>query len=288
MTALFWFNCLAAVGAGVAAFTVYKKRHLTELSTWLVFFLFATSLPWLGEFIVLGLFDSYAYKPGVFESPWAENIVGHLILNSTLWPGTAVLVAGYRLGYGWIALLSAVFLLFEFLFLRAGLYEHHWWQYYMTAAAIFGFLAITKTWFPLMDEKRHGLTRFITLFLAAVVIIHLPTSLMLLYGKQYYLAAFAQDAYRSSTIFILFYQMAEALAVMAFFFWGKWYWTLAAFAASLGGQAFLAGKNILVIGEGWSLAYSLLLYAAALTLCFLMERYTLRPKGTGKRKTPRV
>lgn len=53
MSALFWFNCLAAIGVAIAAFTIYNKRHRTGLSTWLVFYLFATSLPWLGEFAYL-------------------------------------------------------------------------------------------------------------------------------------------------------------------------------------------------------------------------------------------
>lgn len=89
------------------------------------------------EFIVLGLFNGYAYKTGIFTSPWAENILGHLILNSTLYPGTAILVAAYSLGYGWISLITVIYLLLEYLFLKLGIYEHHWWQYYMTAIAIF-------------------------------------------------------------------------------------------------------------------------------------------------------
>jgi len=33
MSAVFWFNCLATVGVGIAAFTIYKKRRLAGLST---------------------------------------------------------------------------------------------------------------------------------------------------------------------------------------------------------------------------------------------------------------
>ena len=277
MSALFWFNCLAAIGVGIAAFTIHNKKHLTELSNWLVFYLCATSLPWLGEFAVLGLFNSYAYKPGVFENPWAENLVGHLILNSTLWPGVAMLVVGYGLRSGGIALITAAFLLVEYLFLKAGIYEHHWWRCSMTAVTLVIYLTIAKKWFPIMNAKRHGLPRFITLYLAAVVVIHLPIPLLLLYGKQYYNGAFAQDFYRSSTIFILFYQMAETWVVMYFFFLKKWFWKLVPYVISLGGQAFLTSRNILIIQDGWNLVYSLLLYAGTLTICLLMERYTLRP-----------
>lgn len=203
MSALFWYNCLAAIGVGIAASTIYKKKHLTSVSTWLVFYLFATSLPWLGEFAVLGLFNSYAYKPGVFDNPWAENIVGHLILNSTLWPGVAMLVVGYGLRSGGISLITAAFLLVEYLFLRAGI-----WAPLVALLHDRGYVSYLfydcKKWFPMMNKNRHGLSRFITLYLAAVVIIHLPLPLLLLYGKQYYHVAYAEDMYRSSTIFICF------------------------------------------------------------------------------------
>lgn len=275
MSALFWFNCLAVVGVVITAVTIYNKRHHTEISTWLVFYLFVTSLPWLGEFAVLGLYNSYAYKPGVFENPWAENIVAHLILNSTLWPGTALLVVGYRLGYGWISLITAFYLLMEFLFLKLGIYEQHWWRYYMTAVALVIFLVISKKWFSIMNEKRQGLPRFITLYFAAFVIIHLPIPLLLLCGKQFYSVNLAQDMYRSSTIFILFYHLVETAVVMFFFFLEKWFWKLAPYVISIAGQIFLASKSILIIQDDWKLVYSLLFYAITLSLSLLMEKYTL-------------
>jgi hypothetical protein len=283
VSALFWYNCLAVIGVGSAAFALYNKRNLTELSTWFVFFLFATSITWLSEFTVLGLFDSYAYKPGVFANPWAENIVGHLILNSTLWPGTAVAVVAYRLGYGWIAIITAAFLTVEYLFIRAGFYEQHWWRYYMTATALILFLLISKAWFPLMNERRYGLIRFVTMFFAAFVIIHLPIPLLLLYGKQYYSAALAEDIYRSSTIFILLYNLVEAAVVMFFLFLDKWFWKLASFGIAFGGHIFLAAGNILIVQDGWRLEYTLLIYAITLTGCIFMEKYALRPPGGSRR-----
>lgn len=283
MSALFWFNILAFIGIGCAAFALCKKRNMTELSTWVVFFLFATGITWLGEFIVLGLFDSYAYKPGVFANRWAENLAGHLILNSTLWPGVAVLVVAYRLGYAWITLIAAAFITVEFLFVRAGFYEQHWWHYYMTAATLGLFLLIAKAWFPLMNVRRYGLIRFVTLFFAAFVIIHLPIPLLLLYGKQYYSATLAEDMYRSSTIFILVYNLMETAVAMFFLFLDKWFWKLAPFVISFAGHLYLAAKNIVVVQVGWRLEYTLLIYAVTLAGCLFMEKYALRPPGRGWR-----
>lgn len=275
MSSLFWYNCLTITGVAIAAFTIYKKRRLTELSTWIVFYLFATSITWLGEFTALGLFNSYAYKPGVFTDPWAENLVGHLTLNSTLWPGMAMLVTAYSLGYEWISLISGGFVLTEYLFVKLGIYEQHWWKYYMTASAVFIYLVITKNWFQVLNRERHGLPRFITLYFAVFVIIHFPIPLLLLLGKQYYSVRLVENMFRSSTIFILVYQLVETFMVMAFLSQNSWYWKLAPLVIAFAGQSILVKMHILIFQDEWNLLYTIFIYTISLAICSLMERYTL-------------
>lgn len=282
MPGLWWFTGLAVIGAVLAIFTIYKKRRLCGLSAWLVFYLFATGITWVGEFIVLGLFGSYAYKPGVFADPWAENLLGHMILNSTLWPGTAVLVAGFRLGYGWIALISGGYVLVEWLFLKLAIYEQHWWRYYMTAGTVVLFLVIARYWFTLMNEKRHGWPRFATLFFAMLVVIHLPNPLLLLAGKQYYNAGLAANLVLSSTLFSFCYHSAEAFLAVTFFTLGR-YWKLVPFVTAVAGQTFLAARHILVFRGGWNLYCLLLVYLLGLGICLLLEKYVLRPPAIFRR-----
>lgn len=284
MSNLFWYSCLAILGVALAVFSVYKNRRLVGLANWLVFYLFVTGITWVGEFSVLGLFNSYAYKPGLFADPWAENLSGHLILNSTLWPGVGVLVAAYSLGYGWLCLISGLFVLTEYIFVMFGLYEQHWWRYYMTAGTLFLFLVIAKNWFRLINRKRHGFPRFVTMFFAALVIIHLPFPLLLLLGKQHYQVALADNLVLSSTIFSFSYQAAEALIAMACFFLGKWHWKLAPFVIAAAGQAVLAKMGILIILDGWNFLYLLLTYFTCLAICLLMEKYTLLPPSVWRAK----
>lgn len=278
MSNLFWFNSLAVLGIGTAAFSIYKKRYLTELSTWIVFYLFATSIAWLGEFTVLGFFNSYAYKPHVFSDPWAENLLGHLILNSTLYPGMAILVVAYSLGYKWIFLMSAGNMLIEYGFVKFGMYEQHWWKYYMTGAAVFLVLAILKTWFPIMNQKRHGFPRFITLYFVSLVIIHIPFPLLLLLDKQYYSMDLTENLYRSSIIFILSYHLIEAFILVAFLYLNTWYFKLLPFIISFAGQSVLVTRGILIFQDEWNLFYTILIYAIAITICILVEKYTLKPR----------
>jgi hypothetical protein len=262
MPNIYWYCFLAIIGVGGAAFAIYQKRNVAKLSTFLVFFLFATCVTWIGEFVVLGLFNSYAYKTGIYTDPWAENLLGHLILNSTFYPGTAILVAAYSLGFLWIFLITVIYLLVEYLFLKLGIYEHHWWKYYMTGLCIFTYQILTKFWFSKINKiRRQGVLRISTFYFIGFVLLHYPIPIILLLGKGYYNVNWVQDRYLSSTMFIFSYQLVETLALVFFVCVLKqWFWKLVPFIIAFVGQSILVNRQILVFQDGWNLFYTMLIY----------------------------
>ena len=282
MSSLFWYNCLAIIGVGIAVYSLYMKRYTYKISTLVVFYLFATSITWIGEYVALGIFNGYAYKPGVFADPWAENITGHLLLNSTIWPGAATLMVAYSLGYGWFPLITAPFILAEYLFAKLGIYEQHWWKYYMSVIVVVLFLTISRKWFVQMNHTRYGLTRAVIFYFIGLLIIHTPVPLLLLFGKQYYSLGLVENMfgnlYRSSTIFIFAYHLIESFLLVFFVcIFNKWLWKLVPFIIAFVGQSTLAKMNILIFQDGWQLLYTNLIYAICLIVFILIERYTLRP-----------
>jgi len=281
MASIYWYCLLAIIGVGITAFTIYKKRDIAKLSTFIVFFLFATCVAWIGEFVVLGIFNGYAYKTGIYTSPWAENILGHLILNSTFYPGTAILVAAYSLGYLWIFLIAVLYLLIEYLFLKLGIYEHHWWKYYMTGLAILIYQVLTKVWFKKMNKIQDGLLRISTFYFVGFVILHYPIPIILLLGKQSYNVNWVQDIYLSSTMFIFIYQLIETFFLVYFVcFLGKWFWKLVPFIIAFVGQSILVSLNILVFQDGWNLFYTMVVYYISIATFILINKYSLNPKKT--------
>jgi hypothetical protein len=282
MSSLLWYICLSVIGVGTAAFTIFKKKHIYKISTLIVFYLFATSITWFGEFTVLGIFNSYAYKPGIFSDPWAENLAGHLLLNSTIWPGAATLMAAYSLGYAWFPLIIAFFIFAEGLFLKLGIYDQHWWRYYMSVIIVSVFLVVAKKWFAKIINLRHRLPRTIIFYFVAFVIIHFPVPLLLLFGKQYYSLDFVNNIfgnlYWASTIFIYTYQIIETFFLVYFVcILDKWFWKLVPFFIAIAGQSILAKMNILIFQDGWNLLYALLIYVMSLAVFMLIEKYTLKP-----------
>ncbi|MBB6218330.1 hypothetical protein HNQ80_004494 [Anaerosolibacter carboniphilus] len=283
MSNLFWYILLAIIGVVITTYTLYMKKDIYKVSTLMVFFLFAAGGTWIGEFIVLGLFNSYAYKTGVFTDPWAQNLLGHLILNTTLYPAVAIVMVAYSLGYGWISFVTALFAILEYLFIKIGIYEHHWWKYYMTAIAIVIFLLICRYWFSKMNQKPHGLTRAFIFYFVAMVIVHIPAPILLLLGKVHYQIDFVNNYwdnfYLSSTIIIFFYHLIETFLLVIFVCILKnKIWKLAPFILSIVAQSVFAKMNILVLDAGWNLVYTILIYEIFILIFILLEKYSLRSK----------
>jgi hypothetical protein len=283
MTSLLWYVCLTAAGVGIAVFAMSMKRHVFKISTLAAFYLFTASITWFGEFLVLGAFDSYAYKPGIFADPWAENLVGHLFLNASMFPAAAILMVTYSLDYLGALLIIAAFILAEYLFAKLGIYEQHWWKYYMSFINTSAFLIIVRKWFTKIYPPKYDIPRLLTFYFIGFLIIHTPAPLLLLMGKQYYhldlISKIVGNIYRSSTIFSFSFHIIEALLLVLFVcVLDKWYWKLVPFVISAVFQSILSRMNILVFMESWKLVYTISIYSLSLVIFILVENYTLRPE----------
>jgi chromate transport protein ChrA len=116
----------------------------------------------------------------------------------------------------WIFLISIAYMLIEILFLKLGLYEHHWWKTYMTGITVFIFLAIVKKWCWNMYEKKHKLLRYITFFFVAYFFITIPIIFLSLLGKQHYRIHWFENLYRDGVVFSFFYHSAISIVYTYF------------------------------------------------------------------------
>lgn len=239
-------------------------------------------MEWVGEFTVLGLFNAFAYKTGLFADPWAQNLLGHLLLNTTIYPAAVVVMAAYSLKYGWISFVTVLFALLDYLFTKLGIYEHYWWRHYMTVIVVIVFLLIASKWFTRIRKGCRGLTRAVTLYFTALVIVHTPAPLLSLSGKQYYQIAFvnnwAGNLNLASITIIFFYHIVESLFLVVFTcVLRKWYWRLVPFIISIAVQSIFVRTNILIIKDDWNLIYTLVIYQIFIAIFILIEKHTLKP-----------
>ncbi|MBK1809899.1 hypothetical protein JHL18_04495 [Clostridium sp. YIM B02505] len=273
MPKIFWYYCVVAIGIGFLIFTVIKKKDIINL---LSFFLSVASLGYLCEVLVLFVLDSYAYKPGVFSDPTAENILGHLICNGFFWGGIAVFVAAFSLRAVWIAFISIAFMLVEIWFLKVGAYEHHWWKLYITGAAAFVIFTFSKKWLSALKENKHKLVRKLTFFMTAWIILQSCSVLQSLFDKQHFLIGLVQNVYRDSILFSVPYQLCVAIIYSAFVsIHNKWYYTIFPLVINLIADSLFAFLKILNFYNGWNLFYFEFIRIMGFIIFILLEKYTL-------------
>lgn len=282
MTNFIAYVCLGAIFTIPAIFIIYERRKIIPVSSLIVFYLFSSGITWVGEFTVLGVFNSYHYKTGLFINPWAQNLIGHLLLNTTMFPASAIIMVAYSLRKRWSLVFAAVFVLAEFLFTEWGLYEQYWWKYWMSAINTILFLMISRKWFIKINHNRQGATRAAVFFFVALVIIHIPTPLLLLFGKMRYYMDFiyriTDDYYRTSIIITFAYHLIECfiLVLVACILKNPW-WKLVPLIVSPLVQLIMAKYSIIITTGGWKLAYTLIIYELSVVVFYLVEKYTFKP-----------
>ncbi|SDE22670.1 hypothetical protein SAMN02799630_03014 [Paenibacillus sp. UNCCL117] len=271
---MIWYYGLIVIGAIIAGCTVYRKGNAGD---WLTYFLLTTAWTWVGEAIVLFVFDAYAYKPGFYQDPFAENIIGHIIANSALWASIAVWVMYFQSSYLVIGLIAIGFMGVEELFLKAGVYNQHWWQTYMTGIISFGFLIAVKKWFTLLHETKRKSPRIIVFWTIAWVILQTPTSVLMLFDKQFFRVHWVENIYRDSTLFSGFlYHILMASIIIVFMYVPKnKYWMAAPFLMLVAADAILLSAGVLIFYHSWNLTYLICIRAASLLIICMLERFTL-------------
>lgn len=284
MPNVLYFILTCAAGLVIAVCIVYKKRRYYPISTLILFFLFTTGIAWISEFIVLGFFDAYKYKTGIFTSVWAQNVLGHLLINSSLYPAFALVVGVYSLKSYKIAFISVSFVAIEYLFSCLGIYEQHWWRYYMTLILVFLYLLFSKYWFARMLRTPRGFTRAFTFYPAALVLSHFYSAVLSLLDKEQYRIGWvnqlAGDKYWASALitFPIHLFFDSVIVVLFLCILHKWYWKITAFIISGAALYVFYSANILVIEDKWNFVYTLMINYAFIGILILLEKYALRPE----------
>ncbi|SDZ57425.1 hypothetical protein SAMN05421736_11870 [Evansella caseinilytica] len=274
MSNIIWYYGLIAIGVIVAGYTMYRKRNVVDLFT---YFLFTTAWTWVGEAVVLFVFNAYAYKPGLYSDPFKENIIGHIIANSSYWAATAIFVMSFQVSYLWIGLISILYMLTEVLFLKVGVYSQHWWPTYVTGIIAFVFMAAMRKWYVILHQTRRKFPRNFVFWTIAWIILQTPTSVLMLFDKLFFRVHWVENLYRDSTLFSGFlYHVIAAFIVIFFIYVPKNnFWKIAPLIILVISDAILLETGILLFSSDWKFVYLICIRAASLLFIYALERFTL-------------
>lgn len=273
MPNVFWYYCSVAIGLVLIIYTMFKKRNFADL---LSFFLAATALSYLCEVLVLFVFGSYQYKPGIFHDYVAEDIFGHLLTNGFFWGGFAVFIAAFSLNSLWILLISIFFMIVEIFFLKVGAYEHRWWKLYMTGSAAFVIFTFGRLWFSALQKNENKFLRSFSFFMIAWGILQGCSVVQSLLDLQHFLPGFVKNEYQDSILFSVPYQLCLAVIYSAFASVSKkWYYAVFPLVLNILMDSLFVFLKILNFYKGWNIFYFELIRVFGFAVYIVLEKYTL-------------
>ncbi|WP_170006764.1 hypothetical protein [Bacillus fonticola] len=127
-------------------------------------------LAYLFELFIFVVGHSYAYNPGVLPEPFYDSTLGAISSQGFAVPIAAVATGVFQLNWKWMVGIIAFFFGIEVLFLRLDLYEHRWWETWMTSISLFVAFPFCKWWMRKLCSSPSVWLQFISIYLFQVSI----------------------------------------------------------------------------------------------------------------------
>ena len=139
-----WYLGLATISLILLAFVYFKTKNYRSL----LLYLGMVGVGYMIEFFIYVLLDSYEYDPDIIaRDAYYDYNMGAISSNMLTLPVTATLIAVYRLSWIWIAIFTVLIVGIEWLFLKLGIYHHHWWRTAYTGIGLLVYYRFAKFWF---------------------------------------------------------------------------------------------------------------------------------------------
>lgn len=269
----YWYYSFIVIGLGILLFTMYKKKKVGDILT---FFLASVTYCFLGELIVLFMFQGYMYKPEIYNDPFKNNVIGHVIPNASLWGTLAVLVGAMKFRYRGIATITILFILTEILFLKLGLYEHRWWRFYLTGIASILYMTTVRIAYSRLEENYNSPLRFIMFLFLGIVVLHTPSIIYLLLDMQYFYLDLFNNKYRESILVgVLYHAFSSTVVVVsAYLLKSIFYRIITTIIIVFSLDVFLRSANIMILSNGLNIYEVLATSALSICCIILLEQYT--------------
>lgn len=188
----------------LSAMTLTYVLFRTKAYITLVWFLALAGLIYLFEFVILVLFESYTYYPNIIENAYYDSMFGALVSNFCAVPVVGITIITLRLRFLWFIGFALFFIGVEWLFLKLGIYEHHWWRLSYTFVFIIVFFWLSRFW---ANQTVQGskLFRYLSMVLFCVSLCNTISFLMLLAGtNDFYIGWFSNPTRDSVLVSFLF------------------------------------------------------------------------------------
>ncbi|MBD3922536.1 hypothetical protein H8B09_27535 [Paenibacillus sp. PR3] len=242
----------------------------------LVWFLALSGLIFVFEFIVLVLFNSYTYYPELIDNPYLDSLFGALVSNFCAVPVVGITIVTFRLRFIWFIVFALFFTGVEWLFIRLGIYEHHWWRLSYTFVFMTLFFWLSRFWAN-QTVRGSKLFRYLSMLLFCVCLCNTVSFLMLLAGSNdFYIGWFANPTRDNVVVSFLFILGTGIILTSTIYWTTALRWIIAALAIVTAIQIVLYATGIIRIYISLWLFYPMFLVCHGLIAWLLVKsRYAL-------------
>lgn len=177
------------------------------------------------EQVILVFFKGYAYYPKFVSEPFfrlnlrefcfSDFDIMYFCLINRIWSFFQVVFCVCR---------DLFFI--EQLFLKLGIYEHHWYKSIITLIGFIPLFWIIKMWYDKLLSSSKNFWHYITLFLSSyVIILHSFMTPFRLFKIQMFKVKFFGEAPRDHKITSIIYHYL-LIIIYIYLYKSKWHWTL--------------------------------------------------------------
>ena len=246
-----WYVLLAITSIISMIVSLIKSKHRKFT---IAFTLSSVGLIYLIEAMLVISFNSYKYLPKIVPDEFQDTVIGNIFSQVSV-ATTSALALTLNLSNKWYILFTFIYYLIELLFVKLGIYQHHWYKSIFTLLAIAPFMWLLKIWYKQLLNSSFYFFYYIALalgtFSMGFISILMPLKLLNIQTIQ---GSFYDNPTKNHTAFsivIAFFLINILINVYRWKF--HWIWKGVAFIILFFGQYLLYKFHILSCKEGWSL-----------------------------------
>lgn len=204
------------------------------------------------EVILALLFKSYMYYPKITNDIFQDTVLGNVFSQVSI-SSTSALTIVFELSYKWYFLFALIYYSIEELFLKLGIYQHHWYKSIYTLIGFVPLFWIIKKWYyKLMSSSKQPIY-YITLFLGTSAIsantIIMP--LKLLQIQIFKANFFAELSKNHTTVAIIYGFILINILIILYKSKLHWVWKVITFILLFMTQFALYKSNVIYVKYGW-------------------------------------
>lgn len=285
MNYTFWTNTIWYILLGISTLieliivmVIAKNRQLA-----IAFYLTITGIVLTFETIILFFMKAYVYYPMILKSPprpFDDVLAGNLFSQFSV-GASALFAVVLNMNTYWFFIFGAIYGIIEEFFLALGIYQHNWYQTWMTVTGIPIFFWVVKKMYMKLSQgiKPSYYYGFIIFALYTCNVIILIWGVFMLFRIQDFNTALISDPEVSRLYGALGHFLLLSISIMLIYFLKlKWIWK-ALVILFLYTIYYIAYKlNLVLIKEGWFLLVSTISIFWTYFSVFFIDRFYGGPR----------